>query len=94
MFPLSAVSHIHTHDAFIGDICVALQVKQHSHIVLIVGCIEPGYIDQGRSQTVPEILGIQRRLPIIGKVYGFSRVRRSLYILGVRGGGDIYERED
>ena len=48
----SAMDHLgldpgpHTHQAFVLDCCVALQMKEYRHVILVVGGIEPSYINE------------------------------------------------
>lgn len=80
-----------THNAFIGHICVALQVEENRHVVCVICSIETRNVDKGASQAVPKTLCIECRFPIVGQVYGMSVTVCRLYILIVLGAGEIHE---
>ena len=68
-------------------------MEQYRHVILVVGSVEARDVDQGAAQAIPEVLSIQRWLPIITQVYGLPGVICSLYPEIVVGKSEMYERE-
>ena len=69
-----------THDTGVGQLRGALKMENDSHVILIIGRIEPRDIKQRPSQAISKILCIQGRLSIFGEID-----RLALRV----GGGDI-----
>ncbi len=68
-------------------------MEQYRHIILVIRSVEARDVDQGAAQAIPEVLCIQRWLPIITQVYGLPGVVCGLYPEIVVGKSEIYERE-
>lgn len=43
-------------------------MEEHGHVVLIVGGIEAGDVDQAVAQAVAEVAGVQGGLPVVLQV--------------------------
>lgn len=56
---------IHTHNGFIFQRGIALQMEEHCHVIPVVGSIEPCDIDAAVSHAVSEVACVKRWLPVV-----------------------------
>ena len=69
-------------------------MKEHGHVIFIVGRVKAGDIDQGVAQAIPKVLRVQRRLPIVQEIHRFTIFRCRFHILRGSCIGEIYEGEE
>ena len=75
-----------THYALVCHGGVPLQVESDSHVILVVGGIESGDVDNGAAQAISKVLSVQCGLPIISQIDSRAISLRVRHISGVLSG--------
>jgi hypothetical protein len=61
-----------THETFVCQGSISSKMEKNGHVVPVVCGIESSNIDQGVTLTVPKVLRVEGRSPVVLQIYPFA----------------------